>query len=201
MSPPHPVVLLVPRRQLVPVSPGASPSERSGLPLATVLIDGRCWATMSTVAGSGNRPSGMTLHQAKGDNPQLGDQIRQSTFEKTDGDPRPTRVRGPATRLPIARTGGRGGSPSGQIPPPLRQTGRLHRHEAPRFGGPEVVGALGGKAAAEHRQPRGAQELSSHQPCESWSTGSSWTPSRFFGNWGWLSFLDRGCCRGPWPAR
>jgi hypothetical protein len=35
---------------------------------------------MSTVVGCGNIPSGMTLHQAKGDNAQLGEQIRQSTY-------------------------------------------------------------------------------------------------------------------------
>jgi len=34
---------------------------------------------MSTVVGRGNLPSGMTLHKAKGDNAQFGDQIRQST--------------------------------------------------------------------------------------------------------------------------
>jgi len=47
---------------------------------ATVVIDGRCWATMSTVVGCGNLSSGMTLHQAKGDNAQFRDQIRQSIF-------------------------------------------------------------------------------------------------------------------------
>jgi len=56
----------------------------------------------------------------------------------------------------------RGGSPSGQIlfSPLLRQTGRLHRHEAPRFGGPEVARALGDKAAAEHTV--GREVLRSH---------------------------------------
>jgi len=71
MSPPHPVILLVAAASSCQWSPGSSPVGTIGLPLATVLIDGRCWATMSTVVGCVNHPSGMTLHPAKGDSPAL----------------------------------------------------------------------------------------------------------------------------------
>ena len=33
------------------------------------------------------------------------------------------------------------------------------------------------------------------------STGSNWTPSRFFDSWAWSSYQVRGCCRASWPIR
>jgi hypothetical protein len=152
MSPPHPVILLVARRQLVPVVARPEPrwndraAAGNGANLRTLLGDHVSRCRMRQPSQRHDSSSG----QRRQCPARRSDQAITFLRRKIETHARRPSVRRERAYLLLGLRG-RGGSPwANPSQPPAPPNGRPHRHEAPRFGGPEGVRALGDKAAAEH---------------------------------------------------